>query len=108
MFESDFFSGQNTIELLARLKNVYFHGGMVLSDIMPWDNTDAFWARSPFDYRMLGWERKRSHLYEFMDFFQPSWIVLRKSVNVSSSLNLLNGIKQSINEFNLPRLILRA
>ncbi len=106
-FQSEFFAIQNQFEFQARLKNVYYHGGIGLENIIAWNDVDAFWARGPLDYRMLGWERKGGWSYEFMDYFQPSWMVLRKKVKIDRNNGIMLSCKDAENQFNLFTFVVR-
>lgn len=106
-FETEFFANDVHFEFQARLKNVYYHGGIGLNNIIPWNDTDAFWARSALDYRMLGWERKGGWHYDFMDYFMPSWMVLRKKVIINRNKHILSACSDAKDEFNLFAFVLR-
>lgn len=106
-FEQEFFAEENKFEFQARLKNVYYHGGIGLHNVIPWDNVDLFSARSPLDYRMLGWERKGSRHYEFLDLFQPPWMILRKKVIIGKNKNILSACKEAEDQFNLFTFVVR-
>lgn len=106
-FEDEFFAQENIFEFQARLKNVYYHGGIGLENIIPWGEVDAFWARSALDYRMLGWERNGGIHYKFMEYFQPSWIVLRKKSKVGKTQHILTACKEAEDQFNLFTFVVR-
>jgi hypothetical protein len=106
-FEVEFFADENKFEFQARLKNVYYHGGIGLDNVIPWDDVDLFSARSPLDYRMLGWERKGGRHYEFMDFFQPPWMILRKKAVIGGSKHILSACKETEDQFNLFTFVVR-
>lgn len=106
-FQSEFFATENEFEFQARLKNVYYHGGIGLENIIPWDKVDAFWARSALDYRMLGWERNSGWRYVFMDYFEPSWMVLRKKAKINRTNSIQSACNDAENQFNLFTFVVR-
>jgi len=106
-FEQDFFANEIEIQYLARLKNLYYHGGIGLDNIIPWTGVDAYWTHSAFEYRLLGWERKGGIHYNFLENFQPSWMVLRMKKKVATVNNFVAGISEAVDRFNLFTFIVR-
>ena len=106
-FEDEFFAEENNFEFQARLKNVYYHGGIGLDNVIPWDDVTLFSARTPLDYRMLGWERKGGYHYEFLDFFQPPWLLLRKKAVIGRNKSVLSACKEAEAQFNLFTFVVR-
>jgi len=106
-FQQDFFANEVEIQYLARLKNLYYHGGIGLDNIIPWSGIDGYWTHSAFDYRLLGWERQGGIHYNFLENFYPSWMVLRMKGKVSAPDSLVTNISEVVDKFNLFTFIVR-
>ena len=106
-FDHDFFTNEIEMQYLARLKNLYYQGGIGLDRIIPWKEVEAYWANSTFEYKLLGWERKSGIHYSFLENIQPSWIVLRMKKKVSARNTFITGISEAIDKFNLFTFVIR-
>ncbi|GEM_PF-7035120 len=106
-FEHDFFSNEVEMQYLARLKNLYYYGGIGLDNLIPWTNVDVYWTSTAFEYRLLGWERKDGIRYSFLESFQPSWMVLRMRKKITNSGVFVAGVREATERFNLITFIVR-
>jgi hypothetical protein len=106
-FELDFYASELEIQYLARLKNLYYHGGIGLDNIIPWAGVDGYWTHTAFDYRLLGWERQGGIHYNFLENFYPSWMVLRMKKKISFANAFISGISEAVDKFSLFTFIVR-
>lgn len=106
-FQEEFFADENHFEFRARLKNVYYHGGVGLDNIIPWNDVSLFSASSSLDYRIMGWERERSRMYQFLDYFQPVWLILKKKATITSNKGIMSVCREAENQFNLFTFVVR-
>lgn len=106
-FENELFLSVNQLEIIAHVKNLYYHGGESLENILPWLNIKLTWAKSAFEYRLLGWERKGGHNFELIETFEPVWILLKSQVNIDGNNQLRSKTEKIKGKFNLIMFILR-
>ncbi len=106
-FEHDFFADEVEMQYLARLKNIYYHGGIGLENVIPWAGMDGYWVHDAFGYRLLGWERQGGIHYNFLENFYSSWMVLRLKRKASTPQSLFSHIVEATDKFNLFTFVVR-
>ena len=106
-FEKELFSAINKLEVIVHVKNLYFHGGEIIEEFIPWINTKLIWTKSSFEYRLLGWERNGGHNFEFIKTFEPPWILLKRYIDINKQNQLRPEIEKAKEKFNLVLFIIR-
>jgi hypothetical protein len=107
IFENELESKSNKLEVIAHLKNIYFQGGSILENLIPWDDITITWARTAFMFRLLGWERQGDHNFEFLETFQPPWIILKGDIEIGSASDIQSKTRNIIGKFNLFTFVTR-